>query len=106
MTEGRYKRELVYERGLVYVNERTGWWVRESWSVYGRKRMLVPVGSLWFVRASTCEWFSVGELCKCVRVHVSERASLCVMRWESICVGESVNMWERAGLGEGEWCHV
>ena len=75
MTEGWYKRELVYERGWVYVNERTGWWVRESWSVYDRKQMLVPVGSRGFERASTCEWFSVGELRKCVRVHVSERAS-------------------------------
>ena len=80
MTEGRYKRELVYERGQVYVNERTGQWVRESWSVYDRKWMLVPVGSRGFVRASTCEWFSVGEQRECVRVHVSERASLCVMR--------------------------
>ena len=80
MTEGWYKRVLVYEGGLVYVNERIGWWVRESWSVYDRKQMRVPVGLSWFVRASTCEWFSVGELCKCVCVHVSERASLCIMR--------------------------
>ena len=76
-----------------------------GWSVYDRKRMRVPVGSRGFVRASTCEWFSVGEQHKCVRVHVCERANFCNMRSESICVGESVNMWERAGLGEGERCH-
>ena len=80
MTEGGYKREWVYERGWVYVNERTGRWVRESGSVYDRKRMRVPVGSREFVRASTCEWFSVGERRECVRVNVSERASLCIMR--------------------------
>ena len=105
MTAGGYKSERGYERGLVYVNERTGWWVRESGSVYDRKQMRVPVGSRGFVRVSTCEWFSVGELRECVRVRVRERAILCNMRSESICVGESVNMWERAGLGEEELCH-
>ena len=80
MTEGGYKRELVYERGRVNVNERTGRWVRESGSVYDRKRMRVPVGSRGFVRVSTCEWFSVGELRECVRVRVCVRANLCIMR--------------------------
>ena len=69
----------MYERGQVYVNERTGLWVRESDSVCDRKLMLVPVGSRGFVRASTCEWFSVGEQRECVHVHVSERASLCII---------------------------
>ena len=79
-----HERERVYERGRVYVNQRTGRWVRESGSVCDRER--VRVRERGFVRVSMCKWFSVGEQRECVcdslivRVRVGERAGLCIMR--------------------------